>query len=51
MELFFATLKAELINGGEFMTRKDAKARIFEYIEMSYNQESHHLGPGSKKFG
>jgi len=39
---FFATLKTELIYDERFATREDAKAKIFEYIEVFYNWERRH---------
>lgn len=42
MESFFATLKTELIYGEQLRTQEEAKTRIFEYIEMSYNRERRH---------
>ena len=41
-ESFFATLKKELVNRCEFLTRKDAEAAIFEYIEVFYNRKRLH---------
>ena len=37
MESFFATLKRELVVFENFLTREEAKAKIFEYIEVFYN--------------
>jgi transposase InsO family protein len=37
-ETFFKTLKTELIGQRIYRTRKDAKAAIFEYIEVFYNR-------------
>lgn len=46
MESFFATLKTELIHDERFVTREDAQAMIFEYIEMFYNRERRHSSLG-----
>ena len=46
MESFFATLKKELICDEQFVTREEAKAKIFEYIEMFYNRERRHSSLG-----
>jgi hypothetical protein len=48
MESFFATLKTELICGEQFKTQEEAKARIFEYIEMFYNPKRRHSSLGLK---
>lgn len=48
MESFFATLKTELIYGEKFVTREDAKTKIFEYIEMFYNRVRRHSSLGYK---
>ena len=41
-ESFFHTLKVELIHGKLYDTRREAKADIFEYIEVFYNRERRH---------
>lgn len=41
-ESFFGTLKAELVNGAYFETRREAKNAIFEYIEVFYNRQRRH---------
>ena len=41
-ESFFHTLKVELIHRMKFRTREEAKARIFEYVEMYYNTKRAH---------
>jgi transposase InsO family protein len=41
-ESFFHTLKVELIHRMKFMTREEAKRKIFEYIEMYYNTKRAH---------
>jgi transposase InsO family protein len=42
MESFFATLKTELIYHERFITREEAQAKIFEYIEVFYNRKRRH---------
>lgn len=37
MESFFATLKCELVHGGLFEIREEARRSIFEYIECFYD--------------
>jgi putative transposase len=41
MESFFATLKKELVQGAAFATRAEARAELFEYIEVFYNHVSY----------
>lgn len=41
-ESYFHTLKVELIHGVTFKTREEAKAAIFEYIEVFYNRMRMH---------
>ena len=41
-ESFFATLKKELVSGEVYRTRADARAAIFEYIEVFYNRRRMH---------
>ena len=48
MESFFATLKAELVYREQFKTRQEAKAKIFEYIEVFYNRQRRHSTLGMK---
>ena len=48
MESFFATLKTELIYHERFITRKDAKLKIFDYIELFYNRKRRHSSLGYK---
>ena len=49
MESFFATLKKELVHDEDYQTRGEARASIFEYIEVFYNEVRRHssLGYGS----
>ena len=42
VESFFATLKTELIAGQRFRSRADARAAVFEYIEVWYNRKRRH---------
>ena len=42
MESFFGTLKQELVHHEYYATREQAKASIFEYIEVFYNQQRRH---------
>lgn len=42
MESFFGTLKQELVHHERYATRATAKASIFEYIEVFYNQQRKH---------
>ena len=37
-ESFFHTLKVELTHHEQFLTREEAKLKIFEYIEIYYNK-------------
>ena len=41
-ESFFHTLKVELIHRFRFLTREEAKRKIFEYVEMYYNRKRAH---------
>jgi putative transposase len=42
VESFFKTLKAELIYHEHYVTRTEASASIFEYIEVFYNRQRRH---------
>ena len=42
MESFFGTLKTELVHRTRFRTRCEAKAALFEYIEVFYNRQRRH---------
>ncbi len=42
VESFFKTLKVELVYQKRYLTRDDAKADIFEYIEVFYNRQRRH---------
>ena len=48
MESFFAGLKKELVHGENYATREEAKASIFEYIEVFYNRVRRHSSLGYK---
>lgn len=45
-ESFFSTLKMELVYLTEFATRTEARAAIFDYIEIFYNRERRHSSLG-----
>lgn len=47
MESFWGTLKRELVYHERFTTREEAKAKIFEYIEVFYNGQRRHSTLGS----
>ena len=38
VESFFASLKQELVNDEQYRTREEARASLFEYIEVFYNR-------------
>lgn len=42
VESFFRTLKVELIYGRKFKTKEEARAAIFEFIEVWYNRQRIH---------
>ena len=42
VESFFRTLKVELIYTRKFKTREEARAAIFEFIEVWYNRQRLH---------
>ena len=46
MESFWATLKTELIHQNRYATREQARAAIFEYIEVFYNRKRLHSALG-----
>jgi putative transposase len=47
-ESFFSTLKNELVLGGVFESRDDARCKIFDYIENFYNRRRIHQSLGYK---
>lgn len=42
MESFFASLKKELVHDEDYATRGQARASLFEYIEVFYNRKRRH---------
>ena len=46
MESFFASLKTEHVHQVCFRTREEARAAVFEYIEIFYNRQRLHSGVG-----
>jgi putative transposase len=46
MESFFASLKTERVHEAPFRTRAEAKAAVFEYIEVFYNRQRLHSALG-----
>lgn len=46
MESFFATLKKELVHQENYQTRAEARASVFEYIEVFYNRVRRHSALG-----
>lgn len=48
VESFFATLKTELVYHADYLTAEEAKADIFEYIEVFYNRQRRHSTLGYK---
>src|SRR5258708_664118 len=46
MESFFASLKKELTRGKIFATREEARASLFEYIEVFFNRIRRHSSLG-----
>jgi putative transposase len=46
MESFFASLKKELTHGEIFATREEARASLFEYIEVFFNRIRRHSSLG-----
>ena len=46
MESFWSSLKRELVHRCEFATRTEARAAIFEWIEVFYNRERFHSALG-----
>ncbi len=48
IESFWSTLKKELVYGEKYLTRRDARLSIFEYIEVFYNRFRKHSSLGYK---
>ena len=46
IESFWGTLKAELVNHERYATREQARASIFEYVEVFYNRHRLHSSLG-----
>jgi putative transposase len=46
MESFFASLKTERVHQARFCTRAEARAAVFEYIEVFYNRQRLHSALG-----
>ena len=46
MESFFGSLKTEMVHRTKFQTRREAKAALFEYIEIFYNRQRRHSSIG-----
>lgn len=46
MESFWGTLKGELLSQQHFATREEARASIFEYLEVFYNRQRLHSSLG-----
>src|SRR6185437_7518990 len=46
MESFFASLKKELVHHEDYQTRAEARASVFEYIEVFYNRVRRHSALG-----
>jgi transposase InsO family protein len=43
MESFFHTLKTELVMHCDYKTRDQARASLFDYMEVFYNRQRRHL--------
>jgi putative transposase len=46
MESFFASLKKEHVHHVHFRTRAEARAAVFEYVEIFYNRQRLHSALG-----
>lgn len=46
MESFFGALKTEMVHQARFRTRREARAALFEYIEIFYNRQRRHSSIG-----
>ncbi len=46
MESFFGTLKTEMVHRTRFSTRREARALLFEYIDIFYNRQRSHSSIG-----
>ena len=45
-EIFFHTLKTELVHHEDYRSLTEAKASIFEYIDVFYNRQRRHSHVG-----
>lgn len=45
-ESFFKTIKTELVYDHKFLTKHQAKLKIFDYIEIWYNRKRRHSALG-----
>ena len=43
-EQLLSSIKTELVHRTQFRTRREAKAALFEYIEIFYNRKRRHSG-------
>jgi putative transposase len=46
MESFFASLKREQVHEARFRTRAEARAAVFDYVEVFYNRQRLHSALG-----
>ncbi len=46
VESFFSTLKSELVEDAEWVTREEARLALFEWIEVWYNRQRRHSSLG-----
>ena len=46
MESFFATLKGELVEQRDYLTRDEARSDVFQYVEGFYNRRRLHSAIG-----
>ena len=46
MESFFASLKKERVHQARFRTRAEARAAVFDYVEIFYNRQRLHSALG-----
>ena len=46
MESFFSSLKTEMVHQTKLHTRREAKAALFEYIEIFHNRQRRHSSIG-----
>src|SRR3712207_9194512 len=47
VESFFATLKGELVEERDYLTRDEARADVFQYVEGFYNRRTAEIGRAS----